>query len=169
MSDANNSLACIQIWETELKQQLDKMSNVWAAYEPHAALNKAKFESEARGYQACRHSAVALLKEIADALKAMQPSNPRTAPPRQNILAVLKFASITIPSLCGKVEEFTSFWEIFMSLVHHRTDLDPVIKFTALKSHLKDRALRTIEGLSVTGDIYVIAVACKICLETKIS
>ena len=34
-----------------------------------------------------------------------------------------------------------------------------MIKFTTLKSHLKDRALRTIEGLSVTGDNYAIAVA----------
>ena len=159
LSNTNNSLACIQICETELKQQLDKTSNVWAAYEPYAALEKVKFESEACEYRVCRRSAVALLKEIADALKAIQPSNPRTAPPRQNVLPVPKFAPITIPTFSGKAEEFTSFWEIFTSLVHDRTDLDPVIKFATLKSHLKDRALRTIEGLSVTGDNYAIAVA----------
>ena len=106
----------------------------------------------------CRRSAVALLKEIADALKTMQPSNIRTAPPRQSVLPVPKFAPITIPTFSGKVEEFISFWEIFTSLVHDRTDLDPVIKFTTLKSHLKDRALLTIEGLSVIGDNYAIAV-----------
>ena len=113
LSDTNGSLACIQICETELKQQLDKTSNAWAAYEPYAALNKAKFESEACEYRACRCSAAALLKEMADALKAMQPSNPRTAPPRQNVLPVSKFAPITIPTFSGKVEEFTSFWGNF--------------------------------------------------------
>ena len=60
LSDTNSSLACIQICETELKQQLDKTSNARAAYEPYAALDKAKFESEAREYRACRRSAVAL-------------------------------------------------------------------------------------------------------------
>ena len=111
LSDRNSSLACIQICQTELKQQLDKTLNAWAAYEPYAALEKAKFESEAREYRVCRRSAVALLKEIADALKTMQPSNIRTAPPRQSVLPVPKFAPITIPTFSGKVEEFISFWE----------------------------------------------------------
>ena len=88
LSDRNSSLAYIQICEMELKQQLDKMSNAWAAYEAYAVLEKAKFESEAREYRVCRRSAVALLKEIADALKTMQPPNPRTAPPRQSVLPV---------------------------------------------------------------------------------
>ena len=155
--NAGSSLNTLQITHRELDMQVQSTVSAWTAYEPILALERDKFEKESRDYRANKRSAINLLKEIADKIQSvtLQQSPPQNVTPvRQNTMPVPKFSPITIPTFDGDLSQWTAFWDIFNSMVHSRLDLDEVVKFTTLRTHLKGRAFKTIEGVAVTNANY---------------
>lgn len=71
---------------------------------------------------------------------------------------VAKLPELGLPSFVGKYEAWYSFWDIFSSVVHNRSDLNEIDKFLYLKICCKDDALRLIDSLDVTANNYSIAI-----------
>ena len=69
-------------------------------------------------------------------------------------MPVPKFTPITIPTFDGDITQWTPFWDIFDCMVHDRTDLSDVVKFTTLRAHLTGQAFKSIEGVAVTNANY---------------
>ena len=69
----------------------------------------------------------------------------------------LKLPAITLPEFDGESNWFT-FWDKFKGLVHERSDLTPVTKFSYLVGQLQGIALEVVRELNVTDDNYDVAV-----------
>ena len=67
--------------------------------------------------------------------------------------------AVKIPIYHGDVMRWSEFWELFAISVHDNPGYADVQKFVVLKSHLAGAALRTIQGIPVSGDGYTQAVA----------
>ena len=73
-------------------------------------------------------------------------------------LPLPKLPAVEIPKFSGDYKSWNAFWDIYSALIHDRVDIPDVVKFTSLRSYLTGRAFKTIEGLTVTGDNYYVAV-----------
>ena len=69
-----------------------------------------------------------------------------------------KLPKLTLPIFSGDPIEYQSFWDSFNASVHNNEKLDNVVKFNYLKSVLREAALSSISGLSLTTENYVEAV-----------
>ena len=66
--------------------------------------------------------------------------------------------SVKIPTFQGDVMKWAEFWELYAIAVHDNPKFANVQKFVVLKSHLAGVALKSIQGIPVTGDGYTQAV-----------
>lgn len=72
--------------------------------------------------------------------------------------ALGKLPDLGLPEFQGKYETWLSFWDIYNSIVHNRTDLSDTQKFLYLKICCKGDALKTIDSLEITENNYSIAI-----------
>ena len=70
---------------------------------------------------------------------------------------VFKLPKITLPPFYGQIVNWTSYWEIFNSMVHNIDSYTDITKMIYLVSSLKGDAGNIIKGLAVTGGNYPIA------------
>ncbi|XP_022832838.1 uncharacterized protein LOC111360825 [Spodoptera litura] len=66
----------------------------------------------------------------------------------------VKLPKITIPTFSGKYSEWTTFHDLFISLVHNNKSLDNVQKLHYLKSHLTGEAEQLIRHTPITDANY---------------
>jgi hypothetical protein len=66
----------------------------------------------------------------------------------------IRLPKITIPTFSGKYSEWTTFRDLFMSLIHQNNSLDDVQKLHYLKGHLIGEAEQLVRHVSVTKDNY---------------
>ena len=66
--------------------------------------------------------------------------------------------SVKIPTFQGDVMKWAEFWELYAISVHNNPKFANVQRFVVLKSHLAGVALKSIQGIPVTGDGYTQAV-----------
>ena len=66
--------------------------------------------------------------------------------------------SLKIPTFQGDIMKWAEFWELYAIAVHNNPKFAEVQKFVVLKSHLAGVALKSIQGIPVTGDGYTQAV-----------
>ena len=71
----------------------------------------------------------------------------------------VKLPKLETMSFDGKTTEWTPFWDYFESVIHVSEALSDVEKFSYLRSSLKGSAASTINGLSLTGKNYSVAVS----------
>ncbi|XP_054259720.1 uncharacterized protein LOC128984426 [Macrosteles quadrilineatus] len=84
-------------------------------------------------------------------------STPSSSVVSNNSSISVKLPTIKLPTFGGKYEEWTSFQEIFHSLVHDNTSLTDTQKFHYLKTSLHGPAISVIESLEVTSVNYTTA------------
>ena len=70
-----------------------------------------------------------------------------------------KLPKLPLPEFYGDEINFASFWDVFESTIHNRTDLTAGDKFRYLAGLLKGDAFKIIAGIKVTGDNYQHAIA----------
>ncbi|MCP3668461.1 MAG: DUF1759 domain-containing protein, partial [Gammaproteobacteria bacterium] len=70
----------------------------------------------------------------------------------------LKLPKFQMTSFDGDVSKWTSFWDVFNSSIHSRTNLTNALNFTYLKGFLTGKAAKAIEGITVSNDNYMDAV-----------
>ncbi|XP_059053537.1 uncharacterized protein LOC131847863 [Achroia grisella] len=68
----------------------------------------------------------------------------------------VRLAKITIPMFSGSYSDWTSFRDLFMSLVHTNSALDNVQKLHYLKTHLSGEAEQLLRHVPVTSDNYLV-------------
>lgn len=73
------------------------------------------------------------------------------------LLPKLQLPTLTLPEFNGE-GNWPSFWDKFRSLVHDRTDISNVNKFTYLLGQLKGSAYQLVSELSVVDTNYNVAV-----------
>ena len=159
VSNSSLPLSTLKMYERSLNEGLQYLDVSWSK---NFALvtEQTDIDKLQRTYRALtrgvRNSLVQLQKTIDDVIKATVPLTtvstvtPTIPPP--------KLPALKIPEFRGIEDEWIAFWDIFESLVHSRTDIDNVVKFSTLRTSLKDNAFKAIEGLPITNDNYAVAV-----------
>ena len=65
---------------------------------------------------------------------------------------------LVLPKFKGEITSYRTFWDTFESAVHKNPELSKIDKFNYLNSLLEGRALRAVQGLTVSEDNYEAAV-----------
>lgn len=99
----------------------------------------------------------AKLKSIAKELLDSSIFNSSINPRPVNAPIEVKLPQITIPTFGGDYEEWTAFYDAFVSLVDYNVNLSDVNKMHYLRSSLKGDALKVISRLPVTEANYKVA------------
>lgn len=76
----------------------------------------------------------------------------------KNNKASVPLPKLKLPTFSGVYTDFFSFWDRFKFTVHDNDSLPGVIKLTYLMECLKDRALGSVERLSIVNENYEVAV-----------
>ncbi len=69
-----------------------------------------------------------------------------------------KLPKLVLPKFKGEITSYRTFWDTFESAVHKNAGLSKIDKFNYLNSLLEGRALRAVQGLTVSEDNYEAAV-----------
>lgn len=69
----------------------------------------------------------------------------------------VKLPKISLPSFSGNYKDWTTFHDIFTSLIHNNANLSDIEKFQYLLSSLKSQALSLLKGFPLTAQNYHIA------------
>lgn len=160
------TLRSLQFSESQLAREYESFENLWSVCQD--AIDSSEYDKECRDHRALKRNAWKLqtdLKSAIDSRLAQSPpvgqtfSNPT---PSQVVVPAKhlphpKLPEIKIPEFNGELSHWNSFWDSFSSLIDSRQDIDPVLKFNMLRSYLRGKAYRTIEGLSITNDNYSVA------------
>lgn len=161
------SLRSLQFSESELTKTYQTLDVYWT--NSHDAIESDEFDVAYRNHRALKRNAWKVLSDVKSAIdvRLAQQSGGQTqfsSPnPSQVVVPVKhlphpKMPEIKIPEFDGQLNHWSSFWDSFSSLIDSRPDIDPVLKFNMLKSYLRDKAFKTIEGLPVTNDNYHVAI-----------
>ncbi|XP_068229550.1 uncharacterized protein [Palaemon carinicauda] len=159
--NASTSKATFELVGQNLNGQLNSLTNQWETLKVVLSEDEEKLKSFGREFRQCHRSCQKTLQCVLDRVASLTVSTIQTPPANPTVVTTLptpKLPAIKIPSFDGKLENWSSFWDIFDSLVHSRTDLTDVVKFATLRNYLTDRAFRSIEGLAVTNSNYAIAI-----------
>ena len=97
-----------------------------------------------------------LLARLDKAEEAQGKANAKSISGNTDLKSLL---TVKIPTFHGDVMKWSEFWELFVISVHDNPRFANAQKFVVLKSHLAGAALRSIQGIPVTGDGYAQAVA----------
>ena len=156
VSSPNVSVSSLSLVQNELQAQYDSYIKSWNLYENHILDNSSLYTSASRDYRQLKREAIYLLNQagqLKDEKTTISQSIPTSSNPTQS-LPTPKLKAIEIPKFDGDIAKWSSFWDIYNSLIHCRSDLENVVKFTTLLSHLTGRAFKTVEGISVTNANY---------------
>ena len=77
-----------------------------------------------------------------------------TAPSESTTYNKPKLPKLTLPRFKGDLTAWTTFWDLFKSMVHENNGIPKVDKFSYLKSLLEGTAARTIQGLMLSDGNY---------------
>ena len=72
--------------------------------------------------------------------------------------SAMKLPEMKLPNFKGELLEWKAFWASFDTLIHSRSNLEPVVKFTYLNSFLSGEPKDLIKALAVTPANYTVAV-----------
>ena len=70
----------------------------------------------------------------------------------------MKLPEMKLPNFKGELLEWKAFWASFDALIHSRSNLESVVKFTYLNSYLSGEPKDLIKALAVTPANYTVAV-----------
>ena len=158
-----------------LKFSESELSKLYETFEIHwsnsfDAIKSDEFDQESRDHRALKRNVYKVLSDVKAAIdtnlasssdgqtQAIASPNPSQIVVPVKHLPHPKMPEIKIPEFNGQLSQWSSFWDSFSSLIDSRQDINPVLKFNMLKSYLKDKAFRVIEGLPVTNNNYSVAV-----------
>ena len=69
-----------------------------------------------------------------------------------------KLPKLVLPKFKGDITSYRTFWDSFESAVHQNPQLSKIDKFNYLNSLLEGRAIRAVQGLTVSEDNYQAAI-----------
>ncbi|XP_066946064.1 uncharacterized protein [Macrobrachium rosenbergii] len=92
------------------------------------------------------------IRRMSTAVTNIQGRNP--SQPTLPVTTGIRLPKLDLPHYKGDVLEWSTFWELFNVSVHQRSDLEPIQKFSYLRSILEGEALTLISGFKLESDKY---------------
>ncbi|XP_058448934.1 uncharacterized protein LOC131428891 [Malaya genurostris] len=82
---------------------------------------------------------------------------PTTSSPQTSALSGIKLPTISLPEFDGNYEQWLTFHDTFLALIHNNADVPPVQKFHYLKAAVKGEAASLIESIAICSANYSLA------------
>lgn len=153
-----------------LEARLEALESQWCIFsENHSKLISDYNSKELEKYDECNVYEIteelyfdykAELKDKLNQIQLLAPTisdanySNSNANSKQQFNCNVKLPRITIPTFSGSYAEWTSFRDLFMSLVHTNKSLDNVQKLHYLKTYLSGEADQLLRHVSITSDNY---------------
>jgi uncharacterized membrane protein YgcG len=143
---------------TSRRQTIDKLGNMIT--NTQIELDELG-DPETEHAEATQHEHIRIRGRITKLVKQSQYTTNSTPqkcePSNRSESTSLKFPDIKLPKFDGTLEEWTSFYETFSSVIDQNKILSPVQKFLYLRTSLVGQAARSIQLLDLTASNYPIA------------
>ncbi|XP_062699493.1 uncharacterized protein LOC134284534 [Aedes albopictus] len=152
--------------QQEVPHRLDRLEKVWCAYEIVQEEYEEMDDSEefVQKNLELRGTVEELYFRVKAGLssKVPPPPNPTAAvapavPAAQPTLANVKLPTISLPEFDGDFNNWLTFHDTFMSMIHSSTEISQVQKFHYLRAALKGEAARLIQSITITANNYAVA------------
>ncbi|XP_062551973.1 uncharacterized protein LOC134217211 [Armigeres subalbatus] len=137
--------------ETEEEQKALRISTIEQREQENAKLIL-EFENE---YYQVKQSMLAFSIPAGTSKASVVPSNRASA--GSDMQLRVKLPELKLPSFSGKLREWITFRDSFISMIHGNEHLPPIDKFTYLRSSLAGDALREIASIELAAANYPIA------------
>lgn len=92
--------------------------------------------------------------DLKDALNSLLLNTSNSQQMDSKVTCNIKLPKISIPIFSGNYSEWTTFKDLYLSLIHNNSSLDSVQKMHYLKSHLSGEAEQLLRHVSVTAANY---------------
>ncbi|XP_066982203.1 uncharacterized protein [Macrobrachium rosenbergii] len=156
------ALEILQNYSSDLQGALQNLENTWLHYQSVLTRNPDLLGPKLRDYRAAGRNARKIRNDLSAKINEKtlsKVSDTGISPNKGNgALPLPRLPHIKIPDFDGKYREWPAFWDLYSSVIHNRTDITSVLKFSILRSSLKGNAFRVIEGLSITNQNYDVAI-----------
>ena len=170
VNNANKVLAEVRAPLSSLQHEKDtltsrwlKYENMWQKYEEIKLQSDEDIKTETDSYCETEdlYNKVSLRLDVAiAAAQALQNASASGIPPvpEPNLNTRCKMPDIKIPEFHGDPKTWNNFWDTFNALVHSKSDIPPVVKFTYLKDALHGIAKESIGGFQLKEADYMDAI-----------
>ena len=159
--NTNTTTASYHIVEKELSGQIDSLVKCWEQLKILLSNDQQQLFTFGKEFRSVRRTSQNTLQCVGDRI-CREPARPTPTNTNTTVvhssLPAPKLPALKIPVFDGNLANWSSFWDIYDSLIHSRTDLADVVKFATLRNYLSDRAFKSIEGLAVTNANYSVAI-----------
>ncbi|XP_055591566.1 uncharacterized protein LOC129743554 [Uranotaenia lowii] len=119
----------------------------------HASRREAEFDETANEVEKFYYPTKA-------ALLNLRPNGKNTMEPKEGsdtTMSRVKLPDIQLPSFGGKLREWVTFRDMFVSLINNNSQLSPIDKFSYLRSSVTDEALQEISSIEMTAANFQVA------------
>ncbi|XP_055589397.1 uncharacterized protein LOC129741675 [Uranotaenia lowii] len=150
----------------ELASRLERLDSLWEKIdEAMAEVEEQSEEEEEERYVKERLDFQNKFFELKGFLQSKMreyPVSSASLPVNESIFAAtshphVKLPLISLPKFSGNIEEWLSFRDLYLSLIHHSEDLPVIEKYHYLRSQLEGEALSVISSLALTQANYTVA------------
>lgn len=150
-----------------LETRLENLDSVWTSFNINH--EKIVMESEGEDLEATDYYKNDLFEQVEDVYvdlksklkesitklkRLVKATHESTQESSQSKPLSVQLPKISIPTFSGKYVEWTSFKDLFVSLIHNNTNLDDVQKLHYLKGHLEGEAEQLLRHIPITADNY---------------
>ncbi|XP_062557605.1 uncharacterized protein LOC134222468 [Armigeres subalbatus] len=158
---------------SQIEVRLDKIDDMWEKFSETLVDLKSHddFEDEEKYYDKLRreiseryYEQKSFLKDKAKEFHEPTDLNHSVRDPSMlGVLDHVRLPQIKLQTFCGEIDDWLSFRDLFISLIHWRTDLPEVEKFHYLKGCLLGEPKSLVDSLKITKANYQIAwdILCK--------
>ena len=153
-----------------VRKNIELLENRWKKYEENSDiyiseresdLDDSEFDRITKNYSDFEDQYQSKLRTFREVLVNLE-SNSRTSGSStqgQAEKVKVRMPEIRLKEFSGEIDSWQPFWDSFRSLVHDRSDLDKVVKFTYLSQCLKGEAAEVIGGYQHSDQDYDDAIA----------
>lgn len=138
-----------QLWDrfTKVHENIVNESDDWEDFQTNSYVKDNMYENTEEAYLDYKIDLMMDRSQHKSAQKGQNSGNGNTC-------TSLKLPKIIIPTFSGKYEEWITFRDLFVSLVHSNASLDDVQRLHYLKGHLSGEAEQLIRQLPITAENY---------------
>ncbi|OXA41905.1 uncharacterized protein LOC110859593 [Folsomia candida] len=125
-----------------------------------AVVDPADLDPHSTEYESLLDRAVDLMDKLTVIQKSFIPATKATPPPTLTLATIkadIQLPRLNLPTFDGKIEEWTSFRDLFRTAIHDNVHLSDSQRLAYLKAQLKGEAARQVQSLVISDANYAIA------------
>ena len=163
-SDCESLIESDQLSYNKLKRRVDRLQEKWCSYTSTYEALEAKLleKGEEESYDELSKAHDEFESQYRDSLETYENqldglTNWQRDNQIPNLAPKIVLPNIQLPEFSGNISEWPSFWDKFNGLIHQRTDIPDINKFSYLLGQLKSNALSLVSSLEVIATNYEVA------------